>query len=1130
MKKNYYLLIPSRDKKGGGSKLFRVMKTTLFLVLVTISQVFATGTYSQNSRINLDLRNTTIKNVLANIESESEFLFMYDATKINVAQKVNILANNKLITEVLDELFLSKGISYSINNRIIALKASSSMSKQQKMISGKVTDDTGEPLPGVAIVIKGTNKGTVTDVDGNYSINVNRGEVLTFSFIGMKSQEITVGSQSSINISMLNSSIGIDEVIAIGYGTQKKSDLTGAVVRMDAENFKNQPMTQLSDMLTGTIAGFYAIQGTTAAGGSSLEIRGSKSLNASTDPMIVIDGSIYNGSISDINPSDIKTIDVLKDASSSAVYGSRAAEGVILITTKKGNTGKPTINFSANVGVANPTNGFKPYDGAGYQSFRADYLRSVNPSFSSYYYDNPDKLSSNVTLDEWREASNNPQSDNTNEYLGRLGFYQVEIDNYKAGKEINWYDQVTHSGIRQNYDLSVSGSSDRVNYYWSIGYQNNEGVVVGDKFSTIRSRLNLDLKITDWLNVGVNSQFSDRDQSSIKVPLYLMYYNSPYGSMYNEDGSINWYPNSFNTMNPLIDYYGQDRLMKETGLFASIYANIKLPYGIEYKISYQPRYSFAKDYNFWPSTTIQGGVDHSQGYGTRKDASSFGWILDHLVHWKKEFGIHNLDLTLLYSSEENKSWSSTMLNESFVPNENLSFNGLQFGKKPNIDVYDQRITGDAAMARLNYELLDKYLITLSIRRDGYSAFGVKNPRAIFPSAAFAWKISKEEFFKVDWISQLKARVSWGVNGNRSIGAYSALAQISPNFYYDGTNLQVGVFNSTLANSDLVWERTKSLNFGLDVGLFKNRVTMVAEYYNSTTNDLLMKRMLPVITGFADITTNLGELANKGFEFTMNTVNINNSNFSWKSSFVFSLNRNKIKKLFGDYEEVIVGDKTVSQEMPDYTNEWFPGQALDRVWNYKVNGIWQLDEASEAEKYGLTPGDFKAEDVDGNYAYEALVDKQFIGYTKPRYNLGFKNDFTFLKNFTASIFIRADLGHIGEFNEALRNSSEIYDKRNVYDIPYWTPENPINDYAKLSTQVNAFGGGLKVYKKLSFIRLQDISLSYQLPDLSRIIKVNSIRVYGSVRNLITIDNWPGWDPESIDTPMPMITTIGVNISL
>ena len=1015
------------------------------------------------------------------------------------------------------------------------LGAGQMLAQSSRDVKGSVVDArTQEAIPGTNVVIKGSSKGVVTDGEGTFTLSAKPGDVLVFTFIGYESHEEAVGSRSILKVNLTASASNLEEVVVIGYGTAKKSDLTGSVVRINSETFKNQPMTQLTDMLTGTVAGFYANQSASAAGGSSLEIRGPNSLNAATDPLVVLDGVIFNGSIRDINPSDIDAIDILKDASAAAVYGARAASGVIIVTTKKGKSGKPIINLSTKVGVAGVTNNFRPFDAAGYITFRRDVLQQANPTLPNYYFYDPANLPAGVNVDQWRAASKNPQADNTNEWLGRLRLFPVEVDNYLAGKTVNWYDMVIRPAVRQSHDISIGGGAERVSYYWSLGYDNNEGVIRGDKFSTIRSRMNVDFQVNNWLHTGINAQFADRDESAVPADTVGMYRSSPYGSEYEADGRLKWYPHDYaggGAQHPLINYYGQNRLAKINTLFASLYAKINLPFGIDYKLSFQPRYEFNKDYNFWSSQTIAGGSTRSQGYGTRQESSLYERFIDNLLHWNKQFGIHTFDVTLLYTSEQKKTWSSLMTNQTFVPNQNLGYHALQFGSNPSLSNLDTQINGDAAMGRVNYNLMDRYLFTASVRRDGYSAFGQKNPRAIFPAAAFGWVISDEKFFKVSAINRMKLRLSWGVNGNREIGPYAALAQLSSNLYYNGTNVQVGVYNNTLSNPNLMWERTESYNVGFDVGLLNNRVDVSADYYDITTTDLLMNRQLPQLTGFTSIVSNLGRLGNKGVELTINTVNVTQRNLSWKSNFVFSLNRNKIKNLFGDYQQVDVNGQKVTQEVPDYTNQWFPGQALDRVWNYDVTGVWQSSEAAEAAKYRMVPGDYKARDLDNNGTYEALKDKAFIGYTQPRFRLGFRNDFTFFRNFTASIFIRADLGHIAAFPEALHSSSETYDRRNTYAIPYWTPDNQNSEWARPMVNYNAYGGGLMIYKSRSFVRVQDVSLGYNLPaPLAQRMKLNNARAFVSARNLFTFTKWPGWDPESLNAPMPRIVTVGVDFSL
>lgn len=994
------------------------------------------------------------------------------------------------------------------------------------------SSDTQDPLVGVSIGIQRKSGGTSTDAAGRFVIKGEVGDVLTFSMLNYKSFQYKISSNNAeLNILLESKESSLDEVVVIGYGSAKKSDLTGSITRVDAKQFQNQPKTQLTEMLNGTVAGFNSNQSSRASGGGSMEIRGPKSLNASTEPMIVLDGVIFNGSLADINPSDIETLDILKDASSTAVYGARAAAGVIQVTTKKGALGDPTINLQATAGASSLLHPFKIYDGEGYIQFRSDVMRAFNTTKPAYYYNNPSNLPTGVSLEDWRKASNNPQGDNTLEWLNRLNFFDIESENYLAGKEVNWQDEVFRTGIRQDYDLSISGGAEKVKYYWSLGYQGNEGIMLGDEFKAVRSRLNTDFTIKKWLSAGINAQFSDKSQMDMLPSTYQMSLMSPYGSMYDENNKLLWYPNSYAVANPLVNILGgQDQKNKINSLFASLYLNVKLPFDINYKISYQPRYEFEKLYNFYPSTTIMGGSTFKDGYGSRDEKSSFEWMLDHLVNWNKKIGMHQFDVTLLYSAEKLENWNSFLKNSTFTPNQNLGYHGIQYGTDPKVSSDDRKATGDAAMARLNYSLNEKYLFTASVRRDGYSAFGKKNPRAVFPAFAAAWRLSKESFFNVNHIDDLKLRASWGRNGNRSIGAYAALAEVSSNRYYNGSTTQIGVFNSTLSNYDLKWEQTESFNLGLDLSMFNNRIGFSADVYDMTTVDLLMNRKLPELTGYSTVVANLGKMSNKGVELTLNTVNVDRENFRWTSSFVYSANRNKIDELFGDFGETTISGVKGYQELPDYTNEWFPGQSLDRVWNYNVTGIWQANEAEEAKKYKLQPGDFKVVDLNGDYIYNALVDKQFLGHKAPRHRLGLRNSIDFLKNFNVSFFLRAELGHVAQFSEAVRTSTETYDKRSTHDFPYWTAENADNEYARLNTNVTVYGGGIKVYKSAAYLRLQDLTFSYVVPSsyLER-INVKNFRVFLATRNVFTVDKWPGWDPET-SMPMPRTYSAGINFSL
>ncbi len=1103
------------------------MKLMAIILTITVFQTVG-SVYSQNTTFNFQLKNVPIKNVLQEIENSSEFKFLYRSEFLNVNRKVDIFANNERVETILESMFNSPDITYRIfEDNLIVITNKRMMQMQPRIISGIVNHaSTGEALPGVNVVVKGTTIGTITDINGNFRLEVPADAMaLLFSFVGMKSQEIIIEDRTIINIQMEEDIVGIEEVVAIGYGIVKRSDLTGSVTRIDSDTYESQAKTQVTDMLAGTVAGLYMQQGSSASGiAPSMEIRGVNSLLAKSNPLIVIDGVIFNGNIENINPNDISTIDVLKDASSAAIYGAKAASGVIIITTSKGQ-GPPKIGFKTTFGISETTRDIKPFDKNGYLDFRRDLLRESSPK-EDYYYFNPNELPGSISIDEWRNYSANPAEDNTMEWLSRLSFWPIEMQNYIEGNTVDWYNKVMQKGIRQTYDINASGGSNDMSYYFSLGHTNNEGIIFGDKYSIFRARLNFDVKVADFINVGLNTQFSNKEEDEIPANLSHMYAVSPYGSNYNDDGTLKLYPHDYTpARNPFLDDYYSDYYYKENSLFSSLYAQLKLPFNISYRLSYQPRFDFVQYLNFRETA-------HTPAFGTRINTNTYEWIIDNLVKWNKNIGVHNFDLTLLYSAEKNQNWRSVLENTNFMPNEILSYHAISLGSFPFVNSNDMYHTGDAALARLNYTLLDKYLFTASIRRDGFSAFGKSNPRANFPSLAFAWKLHEEDFFNLNWVSQAKLRISWGINGNRDIGIYSALSRMKPSYYYDGSSVAIGIIADNLENHDLRWEKTYSTNFGCDLSFLQNRINLSADYYISTTKDLLMNRSLPIITGFEDMAVNLGEMANHGFEMTLNSVNVSTQKLNWKTNFVFYYNRNEIKKLYGDQGTYIIKGETLTGELPDYSNKWFPGHPLDAVWDYKVQGVWQLDEATDAANVNLKPGDYKVIDLNGDGLYTETEDKQFIGYSKPRYNFGLRNTFTLLKNLSVSVYLRADLGHMGALPQAIHSGSNTYHVLNTRAVPYWTKDNQESVWARLNVINSVYDGGYNVYFSRSFVRIQDLSLTYSLPqEICKRMKLSDLQIFTSVRNLYTFDKWEDFDPETdYRTPMPRTYTFGLNIEL
>ena len=1017
------------------------------------------------------------------------------------------------------------------------------IAQTSRSVSGNVYDSKKSPLQGVSITVKGTTKGTTTGADGHFVLgNVPVKGTLVISSTGYTAQEVAVGGKETFNVTLSEAVNAMSDVVVVGYGTRQRRDVTGAVSQVKATQLENENPQSVQDILRGNVPGLTVTSSPNAKGGGSLQVRGRSSINAGTSPLIVLDGVIYPGDLSDINPNDIATVDVLKDASSAAVYGAKAASGVILVTTKKGSGGKPTITFNANMGLATLAMNEPLYDGPGFVKWRTDVLKSINISNAKpFQFDDPRTLPSNITVDQWK-AYDNSQGDPVDIWLTRLKLLPIERENYKKGKTTNWYDMMFHTGLRNDHTVSLSGKKEDVSYYMSVNYTNNQGYIVGDKFSTFRTRLNLEAKAAKFMTVGINMQFADRDESQVPVNWGQMVNASPYGEVYKADGvTLRDSPNDDvgNNTNPFLDNTYTNRLQKTNTLFGSIYAKGSLPFGFSYQVNFTPNFEFYRYFNGISAKDFRYSV--RRGVATRIDQTTFNWQLDNLLMWNKQFGEHKIDATFLVNAEKFQSWRNQMDNEGFDPNDVLSYHNIGAGIKPTISSDDQRSTGDALMGRLNYSFRDKYLLTTSIRRDGYSAFGLRNPRATFPSIALGWVFSKEKFASASWLNYAKLRASWGINGNRDIGRYAALSNLTTGKYQyilpSGQMILVSqLYVNRLQNPRLKWERTESYNLGLDYSILKDRIGGSIDVYRKSTKDLLINRALPDVTGFSNVLDNLGEVQNRGVELSINTVNVRNRNFSWRSTVNFSLNRNKITHLYGPTPDYDANGKVIGQsEKDDVANRWFIGHDIDEIWDLKVLGVWQQNEAAEAAKFGVKPGDFKVQDVNGDGKYSD-ADRQFVGYRNPRYQWTFRNDFSY-KNFDFSFMMYSNWGQQEEFDQA-KNNGGFIDRQNSYIVPYWTPENPVNDYARLFSSNGS--AGFHVYRKTSFIRLSTVAIAYTLPPalLSR-AKIQGLKIYMNVNNLAVYQpNWTFWDAEyranppgdRTIVPPPRYYTFGINLTL
>ena len=1022
--------------------------------------------------------------------------------------------------------------------------------QQKQTVSGVVKDATGEPVIGASIVEKGTTNGTITDFDGNFSLEVSKGATLVISFVGYQTQEVVATPGKTLNIQLSEDAEVLDEVVVVGYGTMRKKDLTGSVVQINPNKIEDQNPGSVQDVLRGTPGLQIGYDSSAKGSGASIQLRGQNSLGTSTSPLIILDGMQFYGELSEINPDDIGQIDVLKDASSAAVYGAKAANGVIIITTKKGKEGKPVINVSANL-AANTKAAYRDvYGPTGYMKYREDWYKATtygqradgtwgyygkDSGIPEGYYDHYSNVSSS---DAW--ASNGPKTLQSGEsleslYARRMGFdtdAALVMENYLAGRTYNWEDATFRTGFNQDYNASISGATDRMNYYFSFGYLNNEGAKQGDDYHAFRSNMKLNAKITDWLEIGANVNFQDRSDESNAVPLGSNYWDnnqlreSPFAVRFDENGNEIQYPRTGNPTNGGYNYHFNDMyddLEKGYTVLNTIFnAKVTLPFGFTYSFNIAPRYQWFYD-RYFMSADLPNSTPSSRGVN-RKSSKSFDWSLNNTLTWDKTFDEHRFTVTLVQEAEENRYWSDNIEARNITPTDVLGLHYISGLNKEQSNFWstDTHSTAAAYLGRLFYSFKDRYMFTGTVRRDGYSAFGQNNPWATFWSVGGSWLFSEEKFVDLDWLNTGKFRVSYGTNGNRSLGdTYLALSNLSNGgvmgYWNNGSSDVINaLYVDRLGNPNLEWEKTTAYNVGVDFAVLDYRLTGSIEWYHKKTHDMIMAQRLPNFTGFSSITTNLGEVQNSGIEITLNSSNIQRENFTWDTSFGFSYNKNKINHLYYEYDEN-------GKEIDDTSNGWFIGKPIGEIWDFEVDGIWQLDEAAEAAKVNQKPGDpkvinhYTADDkADGTPVYNDN-DKVYQGTTAPPIYWNMRNDFTFFKNWKFSFSMYSYMGHKSRAGYYLNgdNSGSMFTQTcNTYVKEYWTPENPTNDYARLNAVGPSGATGVnKVYNR-SFVRLDNISLGYTLPkEWTRKFAMERVHLTAGINNVLTLDSWEYGDPET-----------------
>jgi TonB-linked SusC/RagA family outer membrane protein len=970
-------------------------------------------------------------------------------------------------------------------------------------VSGTVSDENGDLMPGVSVLVKGTSMGTISDVDGVYHLNnVASDAVLVFSFIGMESLEIAVDGRTTVDVTLRSANIGVDEVVVVGYGVQKRSDITGSVTSVPSDRLEKLPVTNLMHAIEGSTAGLNVTQTSSVPGSSgTMQIRGINSINANTSPFIVLDGIPFFGQTNDISPSDIESIEILKDASAVAIYGTRGANGVILITTKRGKQsgGKPLVSYNGYAGVESMSNVMTPMDPATFVQKYAD-------------FNEQNKLTQTAVL---------PNAS--------------EVENYEKGITTDWLDEVTQPGIIQEHNLSISGGSNDLQYYVAGSYLNEDGVVKGYQYKRATFRTNIDAKINDFLKVGTSAFFANNNYDGGRVNFLNANAMSPYSVPYDENDDYLIYPMAPEQLfvNPLLGL-SVNRLDRGINLTGNGYAEITpgVVKGIKYRLNASYIYNIGRTAQY---TGRQ--FNDMSGTANVSNTETTNWVIENILSYTKDIGLHHVDITGLYSAQQVNYFKSSAQSRSFI-NDALAYYNMSAGVSQSNDSEGNSYALVSQMGRINYSYDSRYLFTLTARRDGYSAFGANTSKyGLFPSVAVGWNVASESFMAdVEAVNQLKLRFSYGKTGNQAIGVnQTASIANTVQYPFNGTAL-TGILYNSLGNANLNWETTTATNLGIDYGLFDNRISGAVELYKTVTNDILLRRNLPAITGYPNVWANLGSMQNVGIDFTLKTVNVSSRDFQWRTDLNFSTYRNEIVELYGDGKD-------------DIGNRWFIGEPLRVIYDYEKLGIWQEGEDVSTSDPVAKPGDLKFKDqltVDTNDDGEpdaadgqiTADDRVIVGQRDPKWIGGMANTFTY-KNFTLSVFLQTSQGGLRS-NRDLSYADEAWRRNLPAEFEYWTPENKDNYWPSLAAYKNY--RGFQFAEDYSYVRIKDVTLSYQVPQ-AVITKYNisKLTVFVSGRNLHTFTNWFGWDPEmSYDSRgsgnwannYPPIRTIslGLNISL
>ncbi len=975
----------------------------------------------------------------------------------------------------------------------------------QQRVTGTITDaSTGEPLVGVNIVVDGTTTGTMTDINGKYTIEVqNRNSVLSISYIGYVAIKVNTDGRAVIDVSMESDLKALEEVVVTGYGTVRKSDLTGSVSSIKTEQILQLPTQRVDQAIQGRAPGVFILNTDGSPGGNTMiRIRGSNSINGGNDPLIIVDG-LQGANINQLNPNDISSMEILKDASATAIYGSRGANGVILITTKLGKTGKPVIDGGYSVGIQS--------------------LARKLPVMNAY---------------DFAVYNNYQNSFNTaNDQIPKKYFSDSDLEYYKT-HSTDWQDAIYKTGIMQTSNLAISGATERLRYMVSTGYLDHKGILLNSAYNRLSLRANIAADITDWVDFGMNYSYTFEKYKSppFEANLFTSVNDAPRWAptepVYDENGNY-WKHRpgyaAYDTWNPVATALETKIDNPTYQNNVNLFLNFKLLKGLTLKV--MGGGTFTSSYNLrYENTKTRNGFAMN-GVGNITDNFRNAYQNTNILTYDRTFGVHHITITGVTEEIFSRSMGSNMRGQNFLVDQ-LGTDNMDGAKSATVDSWASKRVLISYMGRINYGLLDKYLLTLSYRADGSSVFGANNKWGYFPSGSVAWRISQEEFLKdSEIISDLKLRVSYGVTGNQAISPFGTLARLGSSYRYpynNGDNLNIGFGLSGIANPNLRWESTGQTNIGIDLSLFGGRLTSTIDVYRKVTKDLLMPRQLPDYVGVSSVIDNIGSIENKGIEILIGGDPVS-GRFRWNTSVNFTLNRNKVLDLGPGVTRIGYTPTSGGYSLGSEYMFLEVGQPFGQMRGWKYLGLWRSEEDAEARSYGQLPGTPKYADITGpDGEPDGKVDgfdRTTIGYGYPDFTIGWTNIFTY-KNLELSFLINGSYGN-QLFNTIRIRRESSWEGTDPKLLNYWTEQNQDTDVPALwdgkwvqdQHLVNKynFGAGSGATSRwvedASFIRLKTLTLAYNFDsNLLRKIRFSKARLYFTGTNLLTLTKYTGYDPE------------------